>query len=64
GATDMNAKSSRSHAIFTVILSQQKFIPTNELCASPLPLTPSTNSTTTAFSDSKSGSLSRSNSRL
>ncbi|CAG8704411.1 17982_t:CDS:2, partial [Racocetra persica] len=64
GATDMNAKSSRSHAIFTVILSQKKFIPTNELCASPLPLTPSTNSTITAFSDSKSGSQSRSNSRL
>ncbi|CAG8494623.1 40522_t:CDS:2, partial [Gigaspora margarita] len=64
GATDMNAKSSRSHAIFTVILSQQKFIPTSDLCASPLPMTPSTNSTTTTFSDTKSGSLSRSNSRL
>ncbi|CAG8467879.1 1610_t:CDS:2 [Dentiscutata erythropus] len=64
GATDMNSKSSRSHAIFTVILSQQKFIPSNELCASPLPLTPSTSSTPTSFPETKSGSLSRSNSRL
>ncbi|CAG8497372.1 9825_t:CDS:2, partial [Gigaspora rosea] len=61
GATDMNAKSSRSHAIFTVILSQQKFIPSSDSCASPSPMTPSTNST---FSDTKSGSLSRSNSIL
>ncbi|CAG8455007.1 1405_t:CDS:2 [Dentiscutata heterogama] len=64
GATDMNSKSSRSHAIFTVILSQQKFIPSNELCASPLPLTPSTSSTPTSFPETKSGSHSRSNSRL
>ncbi|CAG8663798.1 3210_t:CDS:2, partial [Scutellospora calospora] len=57
GVTDMNAKSSRSHAIFTVILSQQKFIPTSDHCASPLPMTPST----TPLPDTK---LSRSNSRL
>src|SRR6266511_2061254 len=29
GATDMNAKSSRSHAIFSVTMLQQKFIPYN-----------------------------------
>jgi hypothetical protein len=27
GATDMNAQSSRSHAIFSVTLAQQRFIP-------------------------------------
>jgi hypothetical protein len=27
GATDMNAQSSRSHAIFSVTLAQQKFVP-------------------------------------
>jgi hypothetical protein len=29
GATDMNSKSSRSHAIFSVTLAQQKFVPSS-----------------------------------
>ncbi|CAH1756067.1 5411_t:CDS:10 [Entrophospora sp. SA101] len=39
GATDMNAKSSRSHAIFSVTMTQQKFIPNNN---NNMPLSPST----------------------
>ncbi|PKC12896.1 kinesin-domain-containing protein, partial [Rhizophagus irregularis] len=53
GATDMNAKSSRSHAIFSVTLAQQKFISSGGSSPSPQP-------------DQKSGVRppSRSNSRL
>ena len=38
GATDMNAKSSRSHAIFSVTLAQQKFTPAPGSSPSPQPL--------------------------
>ncbi|RIA92757.1 P-loop containing nucleoside triphosphate hydrolase protein, partial [Glomus cerebriforme] len=38
GATDMNSKSSRSHAIFSVTLAQQKFVPTPGSNPSPQPL--------------------------
>nr|CAG8474918.1 6747_t:CDS:10 [Entrophospora candida] len=42
GATEMNSKSSRSHAIFSITLSQQKFIPSSSASASILspPSTP------------------------
>ncbi|CAB5380623.1 uncharacterized protein OCT59_016502 [Rhizophagus irregularis] len=47
GATDMNSQSSRSHAIFSVTLCQQKQISTNGI-SSPTPLSrPSTPSTPT-----------------
>ncbi|EIE84868.1 hypothetical protein RO3G_09578 [Rhizopus delemar RA 99-880] len=37
GSTDMNEKSSRSHAIFSVTLKQEKFVPTSR-STSPAPL--------------------------
>ncbi|CAG8466351.1 21051_t:CDS:2 [Gigaspora margarita] len=40
GATEMNSKSSRSHAIFSVIMAQQKYVG-----SSPTPPTPPTSST-------------------
>ncbi|CAG8534735.1 7754_t:CDS:2 [Funneliformis caledonium] len=41
GATDMNAKSSRSHAIFSVTMFQQKFVSNNGQNAPPMsPMTP------------------------
>ncbi|CAJ0837326.1 16768_t:CDS:10 [Entrophospora sp. SA101] len=42
GATEMNSKSSRSHAIFSITLSQQKFIPSSSASTSILspPSTP------------------------
>jgi hypothetical protein len=36
GSTDMNEKSSRSHAIFSVTLKQEKFVPTSR-STSPVP---------------------------
>lgn len=57
GATDMNAKSSRSHAIFSVTLAQQKFRSSGGSSPTPQPLNDS---------QQKSGVRppSRSNSRL
>ncbi|RIA95018.1 P-loop containing nucleoside triphosphate hydrolase protein [Glomus cerebriforme] len=40
GATDMNEKSSRSHAIFSVTMLQQKFIPNNNNGSPLSPTTP------------------------
>ncbi|KAG1472165.1 hypothetical protein G6F56_001702 [Rhizopus delemar] len=37
GSTDMNEKSSRSHAIFSVTLKQEKFVPSSNRTASPAP---------------------------
>ncbi|CAG8605129.1 2104_t:CDS:2, partial [Dentiscutata heterogama] len=43
GATEMNSKSSRSHAIFSVIMAQQKYVgsPMTPSSAPPRPATPS-----------------------
>ncbi|CAJ0750488.1 11441_t:CDS:2, partial [Entrophospora sp. SA101] len=49
--TDMNSQSSRSHAIFSVTLSQQKLVSSSSPDArdSPLPTSPTSNSSRTGF---------------
>ncbi|CAG8455777.1 7014_t:CDS:2 [Funneliformis mosseae] len=59
GATDMNSQSSRSHAIFSVTLCQQKQISSNGV-TSPTPNSPTTRpSTPTRFSSTPSRAGSR-----
>ncbi|CAG8441188.1 13239_t:CDS:2 [Acaulospora morrowiae] len=55
GATEMNSQSSRSHAIFSVTLSQQKFVPSGPVSPTGTPTRPSSR---------QSGSPSRSGSRM
>ncbi|CAJ0632129.1 13413_t:CDS:2 [Entrophospora sp. SA101] len=58
--TDMNSQSSRSHAIFSVTLSQQKMVSsssfTNNARDSPLPTSPTNYSSTSSNPPSRSGS--------
>ncbi|CAG8612670.1 3497_t:CDS:2, partial [Ambispora leptoticha] len=65
GATEMNVVSSRSHAIFSVTLTQQKFVPANGNSASPIHNPPTPLSATIPSSTvSRSGATSRSSSRM
>ncbi|CAG8631502.1 24688_t:CDS:2 [Cetraspora pellucida] len=65
GVTDMNSKSSRSHAIFSVTMVQQKFIPHNCISAGqPVTSPPSSRPGTPASSRFGSQPSSRTNSSL
>ncbi|CAG8519033.1 29620_t:CDS:2, partial [Racocetra persica] len=65
GVTDMNSKSSRSHAIFSVTMVQQKFIPHNCISAGqPATSPPSSRPGTPASSRFGSQPSSRTNSSL
>ncbi|CAG8557098.1 10197_t:CDS:2, partial [Acaulospora colombiana] len=56
GATEMNAQSSRSHAIFSVTLSQQKFVSNGPVSPTGTSARPSTPSRTTGSPPSRAGS--------
>ncbi|RIB09013.1 P-loop containing nucleoside triphosphate hydrolase protein, partial [Gigaspora rosea] len=61
GATEMNSKSSRSHAVFSVIMAQQKYVGSSP---TPPPSTPPRPSTPSRLSDSSRIARSSSNLNL